>query len=45
MLPQNQELEKDFQANGPKKQADVAILTCNKNRFQTKRDREHFMLI
>ena len=35
-LPQNKKLEKAFQANGPEKQAGVAILILNKADFQPK---------
>lgn len=35
-LPQSKRLEKIFQANRPKKQADVAILLSNKIDFQPK---------
>jgi hypothetical protein len=33
ILPQSKRLEKKFQANGPKKQAGVAILISNKIDF------------
>jgi hypothetical protein len=35
-LPHNKMLEKNFKANGPKKQAGVAILILNKIDFQPK---------
>jgi hypothetical protein len=35
-LPQSKRLEKNFQANDPKKQAEVAILISNKIDFQPK---------
>jgi hypothetical protein len=35
-LPQNEKLEKNFQANGLKKQAGIAILISNKIDFQRK---------
>jgi hypothetical protein len=48
-LPQSKRLENIFQANGPKKQAGVAILILNKINFQPKvikKDKEgHFILI
>jgi exonuclease III len=48
-LPQSKRLEAIFQANGPKKQAGVAILISNKVKFQPKvikKDKEgHLMLI
>jgi hypothetical protein len=48
-LPQNERLENNFQANGPKKQAGVAFLISNKIDFQPKvikKDKEgDFILI
>ena len=48
-LPQSKRLEKNFQANGPKKQDGVAILTSNEVNIQPKvikNDKEgHFILI
>jgi hypothetical protein len=48
-LPQSERLENNFEANGLKKQAGVAILISNKINFQPKvikKDKErHFILI
>ena len=48
-LPQSKRLKKNFQANGPKKQAGIAILISNKIDFQPKvikKDKEgHFIFI
>ena len=48
-LPQTKRLGGKFQSNGPKKQADIAILISNKTDFKlksVKRDKEgHFILV